>query len=393
MARFANPLFGDASRQLEIFNQNRLRAPILEGQLRSSLASSRRQNALAGLSEQTFGSRNTGADLAAAGPGNMSISDFQRALASSFIRGGDTRDVGFGLGSVLSAPDTDITQEELDRTTVATGVRNAGGTFTGLDRTLAERSSRAAARGARGRGSSGGLSAGGRSALERNLRRLVTDADGEGFTGADDIFPDALDAVTSLMEQGMPENEALSTIIRSIEVNQPSTGGDRAGNPFTRNLPEFVGGIPNTEIDAVDAEIAAANAGRVTLGDTFGEALTGDHAAHLPEPGDPGADAVSSGSDPGAGTNRGSAAVVEGPRAVGRGLGEIFEQQGGDTQAPERALPPGVTEEDFIQKAKLALQNGTAQLETVLNLFSEMGIDSSVLDQSSSSTQDFFGTP
>ncbi len=105
MAHFANPLFGDASRQLEIFSQNRLRAPILEGQLRASLAQARRSNALAGLSEQTLGSRNENRGVIDAGPGD-DPSGFLRAVAAIAQQGGDTGNLGQLISTLFSAPDS-----------------------------------------------------------------------------------------------------------------------------------------------------------------------------------------------------------------------------------------------------------------------------------------------
>ncbi len=273
MARhFVNPLFGDAARQLEIFSQNRLRAPILEGQLRASLAQARSGNALAGLDEQTFGSNAAVRDRVIAGPGD-DPSAFLRAIAGLTLGGSNNaaiNSLGSNIATIFSAPDSvaAVGQPATDNIFVGAGDRPAGGTFTGLDRILAER-----ATGRRGRGgrSGGKLSAGGRSFLAREIKRILEDAGAENFEGTEDLIFDALDAVTSRIAGGKSENDALTDVLRSIDITQEDN--TPPGMMISPILPGFID--PTT---SVDREAFEPTTNSVSLGDQVTDALTGPDA-------------------------------------------------------------------------------------------------------------------
>ncbi len=271
MARhFVNPLFGDVSRQLEIFSQNRLRAPILEGQLRASLAQARSLNALGGLREQTLGSRNTAGDTIIGGPGE-DPSGFLRSVVGALTRGGDTTNVGQVISTLFSAPDSveAVGQAATDNIFVGAGRRPAGGTFTGLDKVLAER---ATGRRSGGGGRSGGtLTASGRTFLRSEVKRILKDAGAENFEGTEDLIFDALDAVTSRMAEGISENDALTDVLRSIDITQADN--NPPGMMISPILPGFLD--PTT---SADREAFEPTTDSVSLGDQVTGALTGADA-------------------------------------------------------------------------------------------------------------------
>ena len=277
MARFANPLFGDVSRQLEIFGQNRLRAPLLEGQLRGSLAQARRQNALAGLDEQTFGSNAAVRDKVIAGPGD-NVSAFLRGVAGSTLGGSNAasiRSLPATLAALFGIPDTAKMEGQgaFDQFLNAT-VRRFQDTSTGQDKIRSER----AARASRGGGRPGGtLSASGRAFVVREIKRMLEDAGAEGFEGADNLALDAIDAVTSRISAGMPENDALTEVLRKIDITKKDN--NPPGSVFSPFLRSYIDPTTFADRNAYEPTIDS-----VSLGDQLGDALTGDQTGDPPDP-------------------------------------------------------------------------------------------------------------